>query len=263
MSYNFSLTEPPTTPQVVDFIASLACQSLSSQTIGLYVTAVSFQAKISGLPDPTNSFLVRKLLQGVRKSMPSGPDIRFPVTKPILDKLVSALQFTTQSSYYRLMYTAMFTLCYYCLFRISEVVGNPPLTNHAIQFANILVQEDTLSIYLQSSKTDKFSEGCTIVTHARSGQYTCPVTAVKNYMAVRPSFPGQLFVNLNGKSTTRHDFTSVLQRTVEFCNLSPHIKSHSFRIGRASDLKKAGIDDNQIKERGRWSSSTFKHYIRN
>lgn len=40
-------------------------------------------------------------------------------------------------------------------------------------------------------------------------------------------------------------------------------KSHSFRIGAASDSFNMGISELEIKRKGRWNSEVYKRYIRN
>ena len=40
------------------------------------------------------------------------------------------------------------------------------------------------------------------------------------------------------------------------------IKTHSFRIGMASELGTEGFEDGEVKAAGRWSSRAFETYIR-
>ena len=38
--------------------------------------------------------------------------------------------------------------------------------------------------------------------------------------------------------------------------------THSFRVGKASDMAVAGVPEAVIRKAGRWSSDAFKRYIR-
>ena len=73
---------------------------------------------------------------------------------------------------------------------------------------------------------------------------------------------GALFSTPGGKpyatSTAKDDLASVLS----FCGLdTKRYKSHSFRIGAASDAALRGFSDAQIRLMGRWLSDAFRQYI--
>ncbi len=40
------------------------------------------------------------------------------------------------------------------------------------------------------------------------------------------------------------------------------VKTHSFRIGLASELGSAGYEDEEVQAAGRWSSRVFEGYMR-
>ena len=55
-------------------------------------SGLSSKHTINSLPDPTDSFLVKKIMKGLPRSKPS-KDSRFPITFQILHELVNALPF--------------------------------------------------------------------------------------------------------------------------------------------------------------------------
>ena len=61
-----------------------------------------------------------------------------------------------------------------------------------------------VTLHLRQSKTDPFGVGCFIYL-GRTNTNPCPVAAVLNYLSVRPSTPGPLFVFANGSPLTRAD----------------------------------------------------------
>ena len=58
-------------------------------------------------------------------------------------------------------------------------------------------------------------------------------------------------------------FSAVLAKCISSSPFSgSHILSHSFRIGRASELASKGLPDEAIMKLGRWRSSAYRTYIR-
>ena len=51
-------------------------------------------------------------------------------------------------------------------------------------------------------------------------------------------------------------------KNVSFCEVPFHIRSHSFRIGRATEMAKNRVDEETIKLCGRWISDSYLRYIR-
>ena len=91
----------------------------------------------------------------------------------------------------------------------------------------------------------------------------CPVCLLRDYLKLRSKQSDQLFVHANGKPLTRSQFAGVLDKVVRGSDFkSKHVKSHSFRIGRASELAALGVDCDVIKSMGRWKSNAYKSYIR-
>jgi site-specific recombinase XerD len=63
----------------------------------------------------------------------------------------------------------------------------------------------------------------------------CPVEAYLDYIKLRSSSKGPIFIKENGIPISRSEFTSILTSTLKFCKLDPDMyKGHSFRIGAAT-----------------------------
>ena len=96
-----------------------------------------------------------------------------------------------------------------------------------------------------------------------SGHRYCPVKLLQKYLALRPSGPGPVFVSTHGKPITRQQFLGALHSSVRFRSLDPSLyNTHSFRIGRSTDMMVQGYSDAQIRAVGRWKSDAYKRYIR-
>jgi len=76
------------------------------------LSAIAYYHKIAGLTDPTSDFLIRKLLQGLAKSNPSG-DQRLPITLPFLQTLISSATQVTSSPYEASLLSAMYSIMFH------------------------------------------------------------------------------------------------------------------------------------------------------
>jgi site-specific recombinase XerD len=89
------------------------------------------------------------------------------------------------------------------------------------------------------------------------------VKYIKALVTTTPSKAQQFFCHANRKPLTRYQFSAVLNKACRHAGLDNKlVKSHSFRIGRATDLARHGMSDAHIKMMGRWSSNIFSNYIR-
>ena len=118
-------------------------------------------------------------------------------------------------------------------------------------------------IAIRVSKTNQ-SGAPTILRISRSGNPSlfC-VTAVQNYLRHRPCHSQYFFSHMNESPLTRSQFTDVLAKAIRCLGLPTQVyTSHSFRVGRASDLASKGVPIETIKKLGRWKSNVVERYIR-
>ena len=119
------------------FISYLSFRKLASSTIKSYLSAISYVHKLKGLHDPTKSFLVEKLLTALSRQQPL--DIHLPITRPVLHGLLHSLSFSNSSAFQRSLFSAMFLVAFYGLFRIGE------LATKSTRFASSVIQYSDLS----------------------------------------------------------------------------------------------------------------------
>ena len=92
----------------------------------------------------------------------------------------------------------------------------------------------TVRIRLKTSKTDPFIEGVDVFV-GRSGCPLCPVSALQDYLVVRGSSPGPLFMFQDGKPITRPGFVAKVKEALTRAGIdSSHFSGHSFRSGAAT-----------------------------
>lgn len=82
-SFQGRTTLPLQVAEICNFIAYPYSSQFSASTISSHISAFSYVHKLLGLPDPSQMFIVKKLLRGCHK-MGRSVDSRLPITRDIL-----------------------------------------------------------------------------------------------------------------------------------------------------------------------------------
>jgi hypothetical protein len=69
------------------------------------------------------------------------------------------------------------------------------------------------------------------------------------------------FVHFDEACLSKYQFSPVLQKCLQFCDIPLYIRSHSFRIGRSTDLARFGVEDDHIKQCGRYTQLKIRKTI--
>ena len=98
------------------------------------------------------------------------------------------------------------------------------------------------------------------------GDVLCPVTAIREYLELRPSTSSKspFFLDLDGLPLEARVFNEVLRSVLTRMSI-PNVElytSKSFRIGAASDAYALNIPVSDIQALGRWRSEAFMYYVR-
>jgi hypothetical protein len=116
-----ALPAPPAS--VLLYVAHLYQSGYASSSIHRTVSIIAFYHKLYQVTDPTSSFLVKKVLAGVAKYIPSR-DLRSPITPCLPRSLVNSCPFVAKSSYNSLLVSAMYLLAFHAFLRIGEILSN-------------------------------------------------------------------------------------------------------------------------------------------
>ena len=258
---------PSTQIMISRFISYLFVQNYQPSTIASYVSAISFVHKINDWSDPTDSFLVKKILKG-SENLRQSSDVRLPITKDILSKLAAAVPAIIRSPYNASLLKAMMSLAYYCFLRIGEIaVKNRHDTQKVIQINDVHFEEGTdkqqnLRVNLRNFKHCNGQSKTILLTMDKSN-VMCPVSALLNYLKLAGHNSGPLFQFQEGIPITAYYFNQHLKLLLQAVGLSSdYYKGHSFRIGAATSAATRGVPLSVIQHMGRWKSNAFQHYIR-
>lgn len=244
------------------FLTQLTQKGLAYRTITTYTSAISFVHKMGQHRDPTSTFVVHKTLQGIQNqaSRTTGRQLS-PITRDILNKLVSALPAAQNSPYDQRLWTAVFTLTYHACLRAGEVVCSNT-TEHTLSLDQVRLTTDSIHIKFQSYKHTR-TPTPTMVLPQDYDSICCPVQALRQYLQLRGISPGPLFIDENRIPIDRQRLSATLKSSIQLIGLNPaNYNTHSFRIGRATQLAQDNHTHSTIQATGRWHSSAYLRYIR-
>ena len=258
---------PATEKSVAAYVAHLHhVEGLKVTTIRSNLSAITFHHKVNSFPSPvSNSFLLEKLLASYGKNIPEA-DSRLPITlndlKSILEKVPAHASTERESA----MLSALFSLMYHGLLRVSEVAKTEGPTDHNLDLNQLTVTQDKQPHLVLKFKTYKHS--LATPAPARMSSITspeCPVKLYAKYLIIRGTFKHntKAFCHKDAKPLSRDYVQKALSAILSLTHLNPaRYNTHSFRIGRATDMAQDGASDQQIMLAGRWKTTAFKKYIR-
>ncbi len=170
----YILTEswPSPVSHIVLFAAFCFEKGYSPSTITTYMSGISFWHKINNWQDPTELFIVKKILEGCRRSR-RRCDNRAPITLPVLSRVVSALPVVCFSMYEEKTFLKLhFLLAYYGMLRVSELVFTTQLqANRPLRFNDLVMESNDKAVQIRirfsKNKSDRNSHN---FTHSQGGK---------------------------------------------------------------------------------------------
>ena len=265
----YNLPPLPVSEQLVClFSAFLAHQGLRAQTISTYLSGVRHLQVSAGLKAPNRADWPRfqYVLKGIMRSQTSGARRRLPITPFIMRKLQGVWDGSSANPYVGRLLWAACCLGFFGFMRSGEFTcqsadGEPPIPVSAVSVDSHSAPT-MVRVFLQKAKTDPFGNGVCIFL-GRSGSSLCPVSAILNYLAVRPQGAGPLLIWEDGTPLLREQFVHHVKRALNTAGIDESCYSgHSFRIGAATAAAMAGVPAETIKMLGRWESDAYRLYVR-
>ena len=248
---------PIPVPCLADFVGHLFDSEYAPGTIMSMLSALSFVHKLVGNMDPTESFLVKKLLMGSRK-LRQQKDVRLPITIGILSKIINASRNIFQDKFNQKRFIAMCSLAFHALLRVGEMT----MSHNNLNIDCIQVERGSLTLQFLKYK---LSEGLPSTHQVKASPFTshCPVRCMQDYLFLRGFRSGALFLTKDGSAVSRKLFVEELNAAFSLAGIqNQRYTTHSFRIGGASYMATQGYSDAQIRQAGRWTSNAFLSYIR-
>ena len=116
--------------------------------------------------------------------------------------------------------------------------------------------------HLPISKCDQFGTGADMLM-GRLGCQLCPMAAILAYIKARDDHPSAFFVDNSRMPITKSKSMAKVQDALRSTGYpEEQFAGHSFRIGAATTMAMAGIEDSTIQILSHWHSAAFLRYIR-
>ena len=266
---------PPSEHTILLFISQLGLEGLSLSTIKSYLSAIRNLLINGGFPDhQLYTPRVELVIRGIKRSKVYSKDAhrsRLPITPAILSQLKRAWSTHPISPDCRMLWAAacigFFGFLRCAEFTVPTVTSFDPckhltLDDVSVSHSHSQSTVTTIAIHIKVSKTDQFGKGFHIYL-ARTGASLCPVSALLDYLSVRGTNKGPLFLLANGQPLTRSILVAKVRSALSTSGMdADKYSGHSFRFGAATTALRAGISDAKIKMLGRWESTAYQLYLK-
>ena len=253
------------------YVGYLFNKGAQSSTIKSYISAIKAMLVDDGYQWDDSRILFSALTRGCRL-INDRLRMRLPIKKGLLELLLFELtNLYDNQIYLQTMYKCIFCFAYFGLLRIGEITTG----EHPVKAKNIHIGEnkDKILIILFTSKTHNVGnlpqEVIISSDDRKYMQEKCsydPFQLTREYSSMRGEYISETdpyFVFQDNSHVRPKHVRKVLKKALKNLGLEPkHYGTHSFRIGRASDLLKRGVPLEEIKRVGRWRSNAVFRYLR-
>lgn len=266
----FDVIPPKWEDRIIVWATHLADNKRKSATIRSYISAIRYCLALDGITVKHENCELAAIIQAA-KQQNDQLYIRLPIQKHLVRlilRFIDTHYIKGQGQIYQGYWLkAIYSMAYHAMMRISELAESP----HSVKAQDIIhaKNKQKFTIYLRSSKTHSLADQPQIINILEQPTWfgNCPVKLITAYANLRgryARYPEQpFFINKDGSPITQQQFRANLKFILFTLGLPSELYgSHSFRSGKATDEKLAGKSVKQIKEDGRWSSSTVYKYIR-
>ncbi|CAG2197540.1 unnamed protein product [Mytilus edulis] len=220
------------------YLACLVQQNHTPSPINQAFYSIRWAHKITSEISPTDSDLVKNILEGAKRRLSVPVKKKEPITPDMLSHMFD--KFYCEDNLYNQRSICACLLSYSGFLRVSELLN--------LKTCDVLFFQSHMSVFIQKSKTDIYRDGDRIII-ARTGNKLCPVKNLEKYLEWSNNQTDcdlYLFRNLTKSKdsfTFRKDnkplsYTRMRELFIEvFTPFVPNIKSfglHSLRAGGAS-----------------------------
>lgn len=252
---------PATPAMVAEYLAKFA-GTLAVATLQHRLIAIHRAHTDIGLSSPVMDHLVKRTMQGIRRTM--GTKQR-RVTALVKDDLLEMMGHIDQQLPLKAARDkALLLVGFAGAFRRSELV--------ALRYEDMTYYENGLELLIRRSKTDQEGLGRTVfIPYARGSR--CPVKALQNWLDLAGIVAGPLFRPVNRHDQIAGDEALTPQSVALIVKSSVRMRAgddaaklvagHSLRAGFVTAAAMAGLQPYQIREQtGHKSDVTLARYIR-
>lgn len=249
----------PTEESILNFLAWYDATGRGS-SVSRVVAALRANFKDNGVPDFTNTFLIRQTTKGMARQaaeekVPDEERLPLPVSALVtwrqsMPQGVSACTWARNA--------AIISAGLRLMRRPGELAA---LNRGDIRFDD----NGWMWVTIRKSKTDQLRKGKVVPVEPSKNPRTCPVRIMKEWMDEhsRGNANAPLFFNVkNGQRMTTASISSVVRLVASHAGLKGRYTGHSLRIGGATAAVQAGMTMAMIRSIGDWESKAVLFYLR-
>lgn len=252
------LVELPARPETVATYLADKAATLRPSSLNVHVSAISQAHKLAGVESPTTHEVVRAVVQGIRRTHGTASAPKDAITLNDLRAMIAVAGNDLRGKRDR----AILLVGFCGGLRRSELVG--------VNAGDLSFRNEGIALRIRRSKTDQQGAGRTIPLGFGSSSATCPVLAVRQWMAAAGIERGPLLraVDRHGHVRTGRLDGRTVARVVKRLGSAigldvTNVGGHSLRAGLATSAAAAGISERTISEiTGHRSLLVLRGYIR-
>ena len=250
------------------FVCFCSGKGLASRSISGYINGLKhFGSDLDDVPDIAGAAVVARMLMGQVKLGKRPSPRKIGITVDLLREMVVEVECMDELGLMgKALLKSIFVIAYFGAFRISEyLISDDELKWLTLDNVSFL-KSGTMRFVLYKTKNNSSGPFQEVLFPPIPGDVLCPVTAIREYLELRPSTSSKspFFLDLDGLPLVARIFNEVL-RSVLTRMAIPDVElysSKSFRVGAASDAYALNIPVTDIQALGRWQSDAFMYYIR-
>jgi len=252
--------------------------NLKHSTVKSYISSMDTGHVIRGMNSPKflQDSIVNMILKGAENFPSADTHYKFSVNPAMLATLGHYIAISTWTEYSKQLFWSLFLLAFYTSCRMGELVSVAELTFDSTctllwSHIHFLSDNHGATIHLTYTKTKRFA-GETVEIFSFGLSNFCPVLNLlklkhmqKDMGFYRPDFP--VFRFSSGRFVTGRKVNQILKAFTNtmYKDLDLNITGHSFRSSIPTILATLPVNSRSLsaKEWGRWSSDSYKLYVKN
>jgi site-specific recombinase XerD len=252
----------PASPETVALYLTDCAKGLKTSTLQRRLSTISQAHKAAGHESPTKHAAVRAVWQGIKRTKGTVMVGKTPTLIADLRIMVEHLPGREEGKLLAVRDRALLLLGFAGAMRRSELVG--------LDVDDVVETGDGLIVTIRRSKTDQEGAGRKIGIPYGSSPLTCPVRALREWLAVGSIADGPLFREVNRHNQVAQERLSdqmvarVVKRAIVAAGRDgASFAGHSLRAGLATQAAIGGATERSIQDQtGHKSLPILRRYIR-
>jgi integrase len=248
----------PAEPATVALYVTDMASTFKAATINRRLAAISVRHKQAGMASPASNAGVLEVMKGIRRTIKTAQTEAAPAVIGEIRRMIAHLPGDIAGTRDR----AVLLVGFAGALRRSELV--------AIDVEDLTARDEGIVITIHMSKTDQEGQGRRIAIPYGRDTETCPVAALRSWMALADIDHGALFRPVDRHGNIGPDrlgakaVTAIVKRSVERAGLEPTPYSgHSLRAGFITTAAANGAPERAIaNQSGHKSMEVLRKYVR-